>query len=101
MSIYKCDIPGHQCNADIESGKIVYNKTNPDKDWAYIDYGFMFFKRTAIENFSNETPLDLTVPLQELSDQGLLTGMTVSSRFWEMGHPESYNEFKNQFSTST
>lgn len=97
MTVYPCDVPGHVCNATILGDNVTYNKLDTKPDWKHIDYGFLILKRDCIESFSQQIPLDLAMPLGEISEQGKLIGFEVKARFWEIGSPESLSEFQKKF----
>ncbi len=97
MTVYPCDVPGHVCNATMIDGKVIYNKLHTMPNWQHIDYGFLILKRACIESFSEQTPLDLAMPLSEISEQGKLIGFEVKARFWEIGSVESLSEFQKKF----
>ncbi len=97
MTIYKSSLNGHTCNVNWESPYVTYDKANPSPDWKYIDYGFMVLKRSLIERFPQEIPLDLAVPLSSASHQKQILGYPVKERFWEIGSPEALAEFQAKF----
>ncbi len=97
MTVYRNQVHGHRCNADLDGERLTYNKSAPDPTWAYIDYGFLALKRRAIEAFPAVTPLDLAVPLSSLSLANQLLGFSVEHRFWEIGSPEALAEFRRAF----
>ncbi len=94
LTIYENKVPGHICNADFDSPWVIYDKLKPQSDWKYLDYGFMILKRSLIEGFSKQTPLDLAQPLSESSRQKKLLGFVARERFWEIGSPEALSEFQ-------
>lgn len=101
MTVYKCDIPGHQCNATFVDGQFIhYDKLNAQSGWKHIDYGFLILKRNCIEAFSKTRPLDLALPMHQDSVSKKVIGHEVNSRFWEIGSPESLFEFQKKFTKS-
>lgn len=97
MTIYKNEVPGHVCNIHWEAPYVTYDKAHPRPEWKYIDYGFMILKRTLIESFPSENPLDLAAPLSQASLQKQIIGFPVKERFWEIGSPEALAEFQAKF----
>jgi MurNAc alpha-1-phosphate uridylyltransferase len=101
MTLYKNEVPGHVCNADISvtpTGSLArYDKKNPEPNWSYIDYGFLALRRSAVERFSPLNPLDLTEPLSEFSAEDQVLGFPVADRFWEIGSPEALAELQRAF----
>ncbi len=97
MTIYKNEVPGHVCNIHWESPYVIYDKINPKPQWQYIDYGFMILKRSLIESFPKESPLDLALPLSLASYKKQIAGYPVKERFWEIGSPEALAEFQAKF----
>ncbi len=94
MTIFKNELPGHICNIDLKKSWITYDKFNPQPDWEYIDYGFMILKRSLIEFFPQEIPMDLALPLSEAASRKKILGFPVKERFWEIGSPEALAEFQ-------
>jgi NDP-sugar pyrophosphorylase family protein len=97
MSIYENQVPGHRSNCHFNAPWVVYNKTNPNPSWRHIDYGFLLMRRSAIQGFPTQTPLDLAEPLGTLSSQKLVLGSEITERFWEIGSPEALEEFREHF----
>lgn len=100
MSIYQNEVPGHICNIDFKDRFVTYDKSAPQKEWKYIDYGFMVLSRMLIETFPSQTPFDLSVPLKPMSLDKQILGYPVKNRFWEIGSPESLAEFQKRFQIS-
>lgn len=94
MTVYRNQVAGHVCNADLNGIFVSYNKMAPDAKWAYIDYGFLALKRQVIAAFKQHPPFDLAEPLARLAAEQQLYGLEVSERFWEIGTPEALAEFK-------
>lgn len=97
MTIIENPVSGHICNADLKNGKISYNKLSPDPKWRFLDYGFLLLSRSFIKEFPGYIPLDLAVPLSDLSHKGELDGFICENRFWEIGSPEALQEFQKNF----
>lgn len=97
MTVYRNQVPGHVCNADLRGSLVTYDKKNPQTNWAYIDYGFLVLKRSAITNFNETAPFDLAGPLTRLSRAEQIMGFEIKERFWEIGSPEALAEFRRTF----
>lgn len=97
MSIFKNSVAGHICNCQPSTEGFRYSKSNPKPDWEYIDYGFLIFNHKALDSFSSELPLDLAKPLEELSFSNKVIDFIVNDRFWEIGSPNSLEEFQQKF----
>jgi hypothetical protein len=64
----------------------------PD-DMRWIDYGLMAFRRHVItERTVPDTVLDLSPICTELAAEGLLAGVEVAERFYEIGSPDGLRE---------
>jgi NDP-sugar pyrophosphorylase family protein len=96
MTVFLNETAGHVCNIGFDEKWITYNKINPDPQWTYIDYGFMILKRSFIEAFSTEQPLDLSVPLSRASYKRGVLGFEVYERFWEIGSLEALDAFQQR-----
>ena len=94
MTVFENRLPGHVCNIDVQAPWVTYDKINPKASWKYIDYGFMVLKRSLIESFSPQRPLDLAQPLSEASFEKKIVGFQVQERFWEIGSPEALSQFQ-------
>lgn len=73
---------------------ILYDKENPSPDMAYIDYGVSMFARSVLDPYKAGDKFDLSVIQHELSVKGQLEGLVVTKRFYEIGRPEPYREFR-------
>lgn len=51
MTIYKNNVGGHVCNAELQGSIALYDKKNPHPSWKYIDYGFSIFKESSLSVF--------------------------------------------------
>jgi len=98
MTLYPLDIRGHQANAAADGPYTRYSKKKPDPSWNLIDYGFLFLHRRLIESFPAHRPLDLADPLETFCSQNQILAHVCSERFWEIGSPESLQEFQQRFS---
>ena len=101
MTVYENKVADHRPNCDFKNTLVTYDKSSPEANWRYIDYGFLILKRSVIESFPNKTPLDLAEPMSTLSRQNGVLGFEATERFWEIGTPESLAEFRKHFGFST
>ena len=97
MTVYKNKVSGHVCNAHIAGDSVQYSKSQPRKDFLFIDYGFLILSPNFVGQIPDSTPLDLALPLEKLSDAGRLKGCEIHDRFWEMGSLESLEDFKKRY----
>lgn len=97
MTVYRNQVPGHQCNISYDGKTLLYDKVNPESNWTHIDYGFLALKRKLIEQFPKTRPLDLAEPLSAASKQSRVLGFEVKDRFWEIGSPEALHDFQMRY----
>ncbi len=71
----------------------LYDKKNPSPEMDYIDYGVNMFSRSVLEKYTDGDKFDLSDIQNELSVSCRLYGLVVTRRFYEIGKPESYEEF--------
>lgn len=72
---------------------ILYDKNDPSEDMDYIDYGVNMFSRSVFEGYDSGEVFDLSDVQHKLSKEGKLSGLVVERRFYEIGRPDSYEEF--------
>lgn len=76
----------------------LYHKVRPGETHAaldYIDYGITALQaRLVAERVPAEPPMDLADLYQRLSQEGLLAGLEVSQRFYEIGSPKGLRDFE-------
>lgn len=77
-----------------DGGVLLYDKRCPDSRMSYIDYGISVFRRDVFAHLAPDEPLDLSDIQHDLSAAGLLAGCEVEHRFYEIGTPESLEEFR-------
>ena len=95
MTIYHNEKSIDQKNIKIKNDKIVaYEKNSKDKDFLYIDYGFMTFHSDIFINIKKDS-YDLSLVIQLLIKKHLLLPFYCDKRFYEIGTPKSYFEFTN------
>ncbi len=88
--------PGQPCNLTLDGDRVTYSKSNPDPAWRFIDYGFLVVSRRFLAAIP-APPVDLAVALESASAAGLVRGVKVTARFWEINTPESLGEFRRRF----
>lgn len=97
MTVFKNTVPGHVCNANIVGDRVEYSKKSPQLSFEYIDYGFLILGSDFVRQLPSDRAFDLAEELERVSRAGELAGSVIGERFWEMGTPESYEEFKKRF----
>ena len=73
---------------------ILYDKENVSSDMDHIDYGVSMFSRSVLEGHEDGERFDLALIQHELSLEGKLEGLVVDRRFYEIGRPGPYREFR-------
>jgi NDP-sugar pyrophosphorylase family protein len=94
MSIYRNEVSGHVCNARLDGDKFLYDKKNPPKGAEHIDYGYLQLSEDFLHSLSPGVAVDLAEPLTVSSRAGKLHPFLVKNRFWEIGSPESLEDFR-------
>ncbi len=74
-----------------------YDKKNPWPDMRYIDYGMAVLSKEVVEALPRMREVDLSDVYTELVNEGAMAGYEVSERFYEIGRPESLEEFREFF----
>jgi len=72
-----------------------YDKKNPDRDMKYIDFGLNAFKAEAFNDYSTNSPLDLSDIQSELATRHELLGYQVNQRYYEVGSFQGIKDFEN------
>ena len=76
-------------NVDFADGVVRrYDKLNPTREMAYIDYGLVVFQRAAFDGWTDNEAFDLGDVYQQLVGHGELAGYEVHERFYEIGSPQ-------------
>jgi len=82
-------------NVLCRNGRIeLYDKRSPLPEMDYIDYGVNVFSRSLFEEAAEEK-FDLSDLQNLLSREGRLSCCETERRFYEIGSPESLEEFRN------
>lgn len=80
-------------NVLFRDGRLVeYNKRAPRPEMAYIDYGLGILSASVFAGCKDTEPFDLADVYHQLSMQGLLSGLEVHERFYEIGSHEGLRE---------
>ena len=77
-----------------KDGCFLYDKKNTTPDMQYIDYGVSMLQKSCILSYAQGLAFDIAELLTLLSKQGRLVPQLVSKRFYEIGRPESLDEFR-------
>lgn len=81
-------------NVIFSDGRLyLYDKINTNDKMQYIDYGVSMLSKDIFSITSTETKFDVATLLSELSQKGLLSALEVTKRFYEIGTPDSLQEF--------
>lgn len=82
-------------NVLFQDGEIlVYDKKNPLPGMGHIDYGIEAFSREVFESLPGGENIDLSDIQKGLVRAGMCAVCEVTSRFYEIGTPESLEEFR-------
>jgi NDP-sugar pyrophosphorylase family protein len=90
-------------NAVLAEGRVVrYQKglNPPPQEMRWIDYGLLALRRPVIaDRVPARTPADLAPLCSALAAEGLLAGLEVFERFYEIGSASGRNELEAMFDT--
>ena len=96
MSVMKNKGRWGKSNASLKAnGRLRYDKGHPSADMEYIDFGATVLNKQAVANRLQDGYCDLADTYKELGDQDRLGGFEVKERFYDIGTPESLQEFRN------
>lgn len=76
-----------------DGGLLKYNKKAPSPEMEYIDYGISIINKDAVRTIPENTVTDLSDVYTSMADKKELDGCEVRKRFYEIGTPESLEEF--------
>ena len=94
MAIYRNRDQYDKSNILFENEELlVYDKTHPLPRMEYIDFGAAIVDRSVVEEIP-EGNVDLADVYHRLAAEGMMSGYVVENRFYEIGTPESLDEFK-------
>lgn len=87
-------------NVLFSNGKLLqYNKSAPRPDMTYIDYGLGVVSARVLDAYPAALPFDLADVYQALSTKGMLFGLEVYERFYEIGSHSGLKETEAYFLT--
>ena len=75
-------------NADFDGASVLYRKGPTDLALEFVDYGMLAVRRLIIESIEPGAVVDLARVLEDLSVRGVLAGLEVAERCYEIGSPE-------------
>lgn len=100
MTVLKNGDRWDKSNVLFVDGQLVeYNKRAPRPEMAYIDYGLGLVSACVFDPYPNDGPLDLATVYQDLSVKGLLAGLEMHQRFYEIGSHSGLKEAEEYFLT--
>ncbi len=98
MTVFRNDGRWDASNVVLDGTRVLrYAKglANPPPEMQWIDYGLLAMRRLVIaERVPAGQPFDLAPVCASLATQGLLAGLEVSSRFYEIGSVSGRNELE-------
>jgi NDP-sugar pyrophosphorylase family protein len=101
MTVFRNDGRWDGSNVVLEGRRVVrYAKglTPPPAEMRWIDYGLLAFRREVIgERVPADEPRDLAPVCAALADEGLLAGLEVERRFYEIGSVSGREELEALF----
>ena len=71
-----------------------YAKNESLPNMNYIDFGLSFFERKIFSGYSENETLDLSIICKDLSEKGLIAGLPVNNRFYEVGSFQGIQDFQ-------
>lgn len=93
MTIFKNEQHWDTSNVYFENGRLLeYNKYSPKPNMHYIDFGLSIISSSMFDKYPIHKPFDLADFYHQASLDGLLMGHEVSSRFYEIGSREGWEE---------
>lgn len=100
MTVLKNGDRWDKSNVLFVDGQLVeYNKRTPRPEMAYIDYGLGLVSASVFDPYPNDGPFDLATVYQDLSVKGLLAGLEMHQRFYEIGSHNGLKEAEEYFFT--
>lgn len=73
---------------------LLYDKINTCEDMQYIDYGVSMLSKGILMGEKEDEKFDIAAILTKLSKSGKLAAQVVTKRFYEIGNPDSLQEFR-------
>lgn len=98
MTVYKNEGNFDTSNVVFENNELLrYSKTYRGPEVKYIDYGLAALNKQVLDRIPSGTKVDLADLYSELVEKRDMAGYEVFERFFEIGTPESLEEFKYYF----
>lgn len=72
----------------------LYDKINMTPEMDYIDYGVCVYEKKLFDDFEPDVKFDIAILQNRLSLDKKIAAHIVTKRFYEIGSPESLNEFR-------
>jgi N-acetyl-alpha-D-muramate 1-phosphate uridylyltransferase len=86
MTVYRNQDAFDKSNIIMKGRKVIrYDKNSHDPAMQYIDYGLIVTKKEVFEEYPPDKPFDLALILSRMADSGLVAGLEVKERFYEIG----------------
>ena len=96
MTILQNENRYDKSNVVYKNGELLlYDKVNASDEMQYIDYGVSMLSKDILADINKGERFDIATILTELSKAGRLAAQVVTKRFYEIGSPESLQEFRN------
>lgn len=89
MTVLRNDGRWGESNAVFVDGRVTYDKRHPPAGAAWIDFGLLAFRASALTDVDER---DLADVLARLGADGQLAGLEVRRRFYEIGTPDALAE---------
>ncbi|OPX93235.1 MAG: D-glycero-alpha-D-manno-heptose 1-phosphate guanylyltransferase [Syntrophorhabdus sp. PtaB.Bin006] len=98
MTVLRNNDQWDKSNVLFRDGSIIeYDKRKPGAAMKHIDYGLGVLSASLLENAPVDGPFDLADIYHDLSTQGLLAGLEVFGRFYEIGSLRGLAETREYF----
>ena len=96
MTIYQNNGAFDNSNVTIESGLIKrYSKNKNYEKFTHIDFGLSIFSKNIFESYNLEETFDLSDIFTKLANLGILGGLELYERFYEVGSFRGIIDFTN------
>lgn len=96
MTIFENRDQFDKSNVIYRDGEILlYDKKHRQKEMLYIDYGVSMLSKDILAGKESGKAFDVAALFTELSQNGKLAAQIVEKRFYEIGNPDSLQEFRN------
>ena len=90
MVIFKNNGLFDRSNVHLTNKEIIYNKSNPNSQSRYIDYGLGIFESNYLSSL--EDTFDLSLVYEQYSKQKALQYFLATKRFYEIGSHQGFKE---------